>query len=348
MPWALGAARVWLVVVDGPRPKSWRRIRRAAGALGRLGRYDWLCRALAQEGRLALLAERWRLAARFCALATSVERRAPVPVPPAARAALWHCRGFAHWRLGQLDAARSGWEMALRSAQDAGRPEMVAGAHANLGVCLWAAGQPAAGYVQASAALNWFRAQARTAEVTQALYSAALMLEDFGHLADATVLLEEARAMADANGDREHLVDTSIELVHALLALGRLDEARTRLGQARRALAEIAPLPSMRTRRQVEQRVAEAHLRLAQRRPGDALRLLEGASAAMGSFNRPILSRRVAASLLRSARAGGGPATTTARLAACIAGMTPAPVSEARTLLERGPGGRERQERPLS
>jgi hypothetical protein len=248
-------------------------------------------------------------------------------------AALWHRRGQAHWRLGETGAARDCWQTALGIARTAGLGETEAACHASLALCLWAEGDPAGGYVHSSTALNWYRANGRMRSVAQTLYNAALMLEDFGHWRDATILLYEARDTATGAGDREHVFDASIELVHAFVALGRLDEAEDDLGVARSASCGGENPVSLGARRQAELWIAEAHIRLAQRRSAVALRLLRGAHAAAGHTNRPILTRRVAGHLQLSIQAGSGRLKAVAEMTAIISAMSPAPLAQAHSLV---------------
>lgn len=325
-PWALAASRVWLTSLVDESPATHRQLRRARRASEELlaaGRLDWACRALGQEGRLALLEERWELARALLSTACALGSGAKPPVPAFAWAALWSRRGRAHWYLGERSEARRAWETALRVARDAGLRETAAACHASLALCLWAAGEPAAGYVHSSTALNWYRAAGRTAEVAQILYNAALMVEDFGHWQDATLLLYEARAIALSTGDGARIADTSIELAHAYVTLGRLPDARRELVEARAASAPGRCRGAPDGRRKAELLVADAHIRLAQHRFDEALELLRRARALTGDVNRPILTRRVARHLNLAVQAGGGRLEIVAEMMATIRALTP-------------------------
>lgn len=325
-PWALAACRVWLtgLVDEGPVPhRQLRRARRASEELLAAGHLGWACRAFGQQGRLALLEERWEPARELLSTACDLGSRALPPVPAFAWAALWGRRGRAHWYLGERSEARRAWETALRVATDAGLRETAAACHASLALCLWAEGEPAAGYVHSSTALNWYRAAGRPLEVAQILYNAALMLEDFGHWRDATLLLYEARDIALSTGDGARIGDTSIELAHAYVALGRLPEAHKELAEARAqsTVGRLRGAPS--SRRKAELCIADAHIRLAQHRFEEALELLRHARALTGDVNRPILTRRVARHLNLAVQAGGGRLEIVAEMMATIRALTP-------------------------
>jgi tetratricopeptide (TPR) repeat protein len=326
LPWARAAARVWLTALaadQGATARVHRRARAASAALLWSNRWDWACRALAQEGRLAMANEDWVCARERLSVACELGLRAKDSIPPAAWTALWGRLGHVHWCLGELSEAREAWQTALEAAEAAGLDETVAACHASLGLCLWTQGEPAAGYVHSSTALNWYRAQRRATHVAQTLYNAALMLEDFGHWRDATILLCEARDTALGAGDHACVGDTSIELAHAFVALGRLQEARQELQAARAAVAAADAVGPPNPRRQADLCIAEAHIRLAQRRVDGALSLLRGARSLVASTNRPLLTRRVARHLTLAAQAGGGRLKTVAETVAIIQALAP-------------------------
>jgi tetratricopeptide (TPR) repeat protein len=336
VPWALPAAQVWLTCLAGPERASqrqFRRVQRAARVLVRLGRLDWACRAVGQEGRLALLQEDWPRASTLFAVAIEMGSRARPPVPPTAWAALWSRRGHAYWCLGEMAAARHAWETCLAIAHEAGLEEAEAAAHASLALCFWAKGEPAVGYVHASTALNWYRASSHKPEVAKTLYHAALMLEDFGHWRDATILLYEGRDAATDIGDRDRVADTSIELVHAYIALGRLDDAGRALGEAWTASRSVEPPFRAHPLRHAELCVAEAHIRLARHRSEDAVRLLRRARLLVGTAHRPILSHRVAGHLNLAIQAGGGRLRTIEELSAIVRAMSAQGASGAESFL---------------
>lgn len=235
------------------------------------------------------------------------------------------------WCLGEVEAARHSWQSALAIARTAGLKETEAACHASLSLCLRAGGQAAAGYVHASTALNWYRANGKRAAIAKTLYLAALMLEDFGHWRDATILLYEARDSALAGGDRDRVADTSVELVHAYVALGRLDEAQRELAEAWAASRSPEPPHRAHPLRHAELCVADAHIRLAQRRAEDAARLLRRARSLVGNANRPILTRRVAGHLNLAIQAGGGRLKAVEEMTAIIQAISarsaPAPAS---------------------
>jgi len=270
-------------------PRSRRRAERASQALLESGRLDWACRALAQEGRIAILAQEWLRAGTLLATAYELGARSVKPVPASVWANLLRNAGYVAWTLGNVKRARINWQGALDVAQEGGLDDVAAAAHTGVGLCDWAQGDAAAGYVHASAALSWYRSVDRRTDVAQGLLNAALMLEDFGYWQDVVVLLSEALDVALSVDEREIAADASAELVHAHIALSRLPAAHEALGRARQLLeggshtaASLADL-----------NLAEGHLRLAEGRVQEALWCFRAAREAVGSTNRPLVTGRV-------------------------------------------------------
>lgn len=284
-------------------PRATRRARKATAGFLQAGRFDWACRSMSQEGRLALVAGEWALARQLLTAAERLGSVGTARVPADVRASMLSNLASAAWHAGDFPAARAAWEQALVAAQAHGLPSLAAGARAGLGLCEWVEGRPAAGYVYSSAALNWYRASGRTVSVAQVLCNAAMMLEDFGHWQDAVVLFEEARDLAiDANRARL-AVDACTELVHAWIALRKRQRAREALVHAKELHTAGQPLPE---RCLAELHLAEGHLLLVERRVNDALRSFRQAHSMIGTAHRPILTQRVMTELNLAVQTAGG------------------------------------------